>query len=211
MQKAKTPQPNKPLFHISISLSSYHLFSHSNSKKNPSNSFSDGQLPLQRTTTAAGRHNRHPSRHAKRCRNGPQRQSRNRYANEMWRRPNSEAMTTRYRGSGVWKVKLVISAAELAAILTEDSRTEELIESVRTVAKCGGMSGGGGRNGVVLDGKDSTPSSRIVLDGKNSAESKKDVVLNEVNSNNGRNDNVLVEKNNTSGRTKTKPFPLMLN
>ncbi|CAN1157054.1 hypothetical protein LINPERPRIM_LOCUS27720 [Linum perenne] len=142
----------------------------------------------------------------------------------MWRRPNSEARVPRYGGSGVWKVKLVISAAELAAILTEDSRTEELIESVRTVAKCGGMNGGGYRNGVALGKKNSiTSSSRsgvvlegknipssqsgVVLDGKNSAESKKDVVLNEVNSNSGRNDDVLVEKNNTSGGTKTKSFP----
>ncbi|GMI98490.1 hypothetical protein like AT3G61920 [Hibiscus trionum] len=39
--------------------------------------------------------------------------------------------------SGVWKVKLVISPDQLAEILAQESRTEALIESVRTVAKCG--------------------------------------------------------------------------
>ncbi|XP_072954990.1 uncharacterized protein [Typha angustifolia] len=38
---------------------------------------------------------------------------------------------------GVWKVKLVISPDQLNEILSQDSRTEVLIESVRTVAKCG--------------------------------------------------------------------------
>ncbi|KAK8588112.1 hypothetical protein V6N13_087060 [Hibiscus sabdariffa] len=39
--------------------------------------------------------------------------------------------------SGVWKVKLVISPEQLGEILAQESRTEALIESVRTVAKCG--------------------------------------------------------------------------
>ncbi|MBA0769438.1 hypothetical protein Gotri_018170 [Gossypium trilobum] len=43
----------------------------------------------------------------------------------------------RYNSSGVWKVKLVISPDQLAEILAQESRTEALIESVRTVAKCG--------------------------------------------------------------------------
>ncbi|GKV13169.1 hypothetical protein SLE2022_030570 [Rubroshorea leprosula] len=43
----------------------------------------------------------------------------------------------RYNGSGVWKVKLVINPEQLADILAQEARTEELIESVRTVAKCG--------------------------------------------------------------------------
>ncbi|GAB4861537.1 hypothetical protein Ancab_036729 [Ancistrocladus abbreviatus] len=42
----------------------------------------------------------------------------------------------RYHGSGVWKVRLVINPEQLSEILSQDSRTEELIESVRTVAKC---------------------------------------------------------------------------
>ncbi|XP_059637758.1 uncharacterized protein LOC132279738 [Cornus florida] len=43
----------------------------------------------------------------------------------------------RYNSSGVWKVKLVISPEQLSEILSQDARTEALIESVRTVAKCG--------------------------------------------------------------------------
>ncbi|XP_021280882.1 uncharacterized protein LOC110414141 [Herrania umbratica] len=43
----------------------------------------------------------------------------------------------RYNNSGVWKVKLVISPDQLADILAQEARTEALIESVRTVAKCG--------------------------------------------------------------------------
>ncbi|XP_074358293.1 uncharacterized protein LOC141697692 [Apium graveolens] len=38
---------------------------------------------------------------------------------------------------GIWKVKLVISPEQLAEILSQEVRTQELIESVRTVAKCG--------------------------------------------------------------------------
>ncbi|KAL4313081.1 hypothetical protein GQ457_01G050790 [Hibiscus cannabinus] len=37
----------------------------------------------------------------------------------------------------VWKVKLVISPDKLAEILAQEAPTEALIESVRTVAKCG--------------------------------------------------------------------------
>ena len=43
----------------------------------------------------------------------------------------------RYNSGGVWKVKLVISPEKLSEILSQESRTEALIESVRTVAKCG--------------------------------------------------------------------------
>lgn len=39
---------------------------------------------------------------------------------------------------GVWKVRLVIHPEQLSEILSQESRTEALIESVRTVAKCGG-------------------------------------------------------------------------
>ncbi|MED6158636.1 hypothetical protein PIB30_034579 [Stylosanthes scabra] len=41
------------------------------------------------------------------------------------------------RAGGVWKVKLVISPEQLSEILSEESLTEALIESLRTVAKCG--------------------------------------------------------------------------
>lgn len=43
----------------------------------------------------------------------------------------------RYNNSGVWKVRLVISPEKLSEILSQESRTEALVESVRTVAKCG--------------------------------------------------------------------------
>lgn len=50
----------------------------------------------------------------------------------------SEAeVVPRYNSTGVWKVKLVISPEQLSEILSQESRTEALIESVRTVAKCG--------------------------------------------------------------------------
>jgi hypothetical protein len=38
---------------------------------------------------------------------------------------------------GFWKVKLVISPEQLVEILSEEASTEELIENVRAVAKCG--------------------------------------------------------------------------
>ncbi|XP_009784546.1 uncharacterized protein [Nicotiana sylvestris] len=42
-----------------------------------------------------------------------------------------------YNSTGVWKVKLLISPQLLSEILSHEARTEALIESVRTVAKCG--------------------------------------------------------------------------
>nr|GMC98867.1 uncharacterized protein LOC109360013 [Ipomoea batatas] len=42
----------------------------------------------------------------------------------------------RYNSGGVWKVNLVISSEQLSQILSEEARTEALIESVRTAAKC---------------------------------------------------------------------------
>ncbi|KAK5804605.1 uncharacterized protein LOC108456334 [Gossypium arboreum] len=46
---------------------------------------------------------------------------------------------SRYNNSdhGFWKVKLAISQEQLSDILSQETRTQELIESVRTVAKCG--------------------------------------------------------------------------
>lgn len=64
----------------------------------------------------------------------------------MLKRSYTEAFS-RYSGGGgsgrrgFWKVKLVISPDQLLEILSEDGQTQELIESVRTVAKCGGNSG----------------------------------------------------------------------
>ncbi|KAF3439794.1 hypothetical protein FNV43_RR18072 [Rhamnella rubrinervis] len=55
----------------------------------------------------------------------------------MLRKRAEPEVFPRYNSSGVWKVKLVISPEQLSDILSHDSRTEALIESVRTVAKCG--------------------------------------------------------------------------
>ena len=44
---------------------------------------------------------------------------------------------SRYNHGRFWKVKLVISPEQLLEILSQEARTQELIESVRTVAKCG--------------------------------------------------------------------------
>lgn len=54
----------------------------------------------------------------------------------LLKRPCPEVFP-RYSSTGVWKVKLVISPEQLSEILLQESRTEALIESVRTVAKCG--------------------------------------------------------------------------
>ncbi|WMV44136.1 hypothetical protein MTR67_037521 [Solanum verrucosum] len=41
------------------------------------------------------------------------------------------------KGSHFWKVKLVITPKQLLEILSQETTTQELIENVRTVAKCG--------------------------------------------------------------------------
>lgn len=56
------------------------------------------------------------------------------------KRHTSGGIQGNYKDSGTskfWKVKLVISPKQLLEILSEENSTEELIESVRTVAKCG--------------------------------------------------------------------------
>ncbi|XP_068635899.1 uncharacterized protein [Aristolochia californica] len=55
----------------------------------------------------------------------------------IWRRAETAEVVPRSNTSGVWKVKLVISPEQLTEILSQETRTEALIESVRTVAKCG--------------------------------------------------------------------------
>lgn len=50
--------------------------------------------------------------------------------------------TTRSSSSRFWKVKLMITPEQLLDILSQESRTKELIESVRIVAKCGVAAGG---------------------------------------------------------------------
>lgn len=54
----------------------------------------------------------------------------------MLKRSEAEVFPT-YNSTGVWKVKLLISPEQLSDILSHEARTEALIESVRTVAKCG--------------------------------------------------------------------------
>ncbi|KAM3287402.1 hypothetical protein P3S67_020832 [Capsicum chacoense] len=54
----------------------------------------------------------------------------------MRKRSEAEVFPT-YNSTGVWKVKLLISPEQLSDILAHEARTEALIESVRTVAKCG--------------------------------------------------------------------------
>ncbi|TMX01306.1 hypothetical protein EJD97_024773 [Solanum chilense] len=54
----------------------------------------------------------------------------------MLKRSEAEVYPT-YSSTGVWKVKLLISPEQLSDILSHEARTEALIESVRTVAKCG--------------------------------------------------------------------------
>ncbi|CAN4087091.1 unnamed protein product [Withania somnifera] len=54
----------------------------------------------------------------------------------MPKRSQAEVFPT-YNSTGVWKVKLLISPEQLSEILSHEARTEALIESVRTVAKCG--------------------------------------------------------------------------
>lgn len=60
------------------------------------------------------------------------------------------------KSSGVWKVNLVISPEQLSEILSQGARTEELIESARTVAKCGST----GASSVAGSDQWSTVSSR---------------------------------------------------
>ncbi|KAL1565898.1 hypothetical protein AAHA92_01572 [Salvia divinorum] len=53
------------------------------------------------------------------------------------RRPPEEAEALpRYSSAGVWKVRLVIDTDRLSEILSQEARTEALIKSVRTAAKC---------------------------------------------------------------------------
>ncbi|KZV16362.1 hypothetical protein F511_12252 [Dorcoceras hygrometricum] len=53
------------------------------------------------------------------------------------KRKSSEAeVFSRFKSGGVWKVRLVISTEQLSEILSQEARTEELIEDVRTAVKC---------------------------------------------------------------------------
>ncbi|XP_062146591.1 uncharacterized protein LOC133854410 [Alnus glutinosa] len=80
----------------------------------------------------------------------------------MLKRSYTEVFS-RYNSGRFWKVKLVISPEQLLEILSQEGRTQELIESVRTVAKCGS----GGVSSLEFSDRWSLSSSR-------NASSKKD-------------------------------------
>ncbi|KAK4423201.1 hypothetical protein Salat_1902900 [Sesamum alatum] len=69
---------------------------------------------------------------------------------------------------GFWKVKVVIRPEQLLEILSEEGKTDELIESVRTVAKCGSVFAGGFSDQWSLSSS------------KNTTTSNKDSLLNDV-------------------------------
>ncbi|XP_008239267.1 PREDICTED: uncharacterized protein LOC103337875 [Prunus mume] len=85
----------------------------------------------------------------------------------MMKRSYTEAFS-RYNNVSFWKVKLVISPEQLLEILAQEGRTQELIESVRTVAKCGN---GGSASGLGFSDQWSLSSS------SRNASSKKDGIL----------------------------------
>ncbi|XP_022858685.1 uncharacterized protein LOC111379526 [Olea europaea var. sylvestris] len=64
----------------------------------------------------------------------------------------------RYNSTGVWKVRLVISPDQLSEILAQEARTEALIESVRTVAKCSATGVSSGANSDQWSWKTATDS-----------------------------------------------------
>ncbi|KAK2992726.1 hypothetical protein RJ640_025229 [Escallonia rubra] len=57
----------------------------------------------------------------------------------MLKRVYTKGLDSRFNSSSssVWKVKLVIRPERLLEILSQEVRTRELFENVRTVAKCG--------------------------------------------------------------------------
>ncbi|KAK1438570.1 hypothetical protein QVD17_04379 [Tagetes erecta] len=81
--------------------------------------------------------------------------------------------SSKNNGSGFWKVKLVISPEQLLEILSQEGRTQELIENVRTVAKCGNEGGGA----VSTCNSSSVLSDQWSLCSSSRNGSKKDVVL----------------------------------
>ncbi|XP_068304871.1 uncharacterized protein [Pyrus communis] len=85
----------------------------------------------------------------------------------MMKRSYTEAFS-KYNNVSFWKVKLVISPEQLLEILAQEGRTQELIESVRTVAKCGS---GGSVSGLGFSDQWSLSSS------SRNASSKKDGIL----------------------------------
>ncbi|KAD2152069.1 hypothetical protein E3N88_41738 [Mikania micrantha] len=87
----------------------------------------------------------------------------------VFKRSYMDANSSSSRNS-FWKVKLVISPEQLLEILSQEGRTQELIENVRTVAKCG-------NEGTVSCNSSSALSDQWSLCSSSRNGSKKDVVL----------------------------------
>lgn len=82
------------------------------------------------------------------------------------KRSYTDVFSSRYNPNGFWKVKLVISQEQLLEILSQEARTEELIENVRAVAKCG--------NGIPSSTSSGGFSDQWSLSSSRNASSKKD-------------------------------------
>ncbi|GAB2291141.1 hypothetical protein Dimus_025398 [Dionaea muscipula] len=100
-------------------------------------------LPISATSTtsssskaaSSSADDHHPIRSSSSPRLTPYRMS---FDHNQWLSKRSDPdVYPRYSGTGVWKVRLVINPEQLSEILSQEARTQELIESVRTVAKCG--------------------------------------------------------------------------
>lgn len=79
----------------------------------------------------------------------------------------------RYNGTGVWKVRLVINPEHLSEILSQDNKTQQLIESVRTVAKCGTGSTTTTSTATTTGGANKTPSVSSVMSNSNSSDDQR--------------------------------------
>lgn len=96
----------------------------------------------------------------------------------MLKRTYTEAFSSSSRHNSCnsnvfWKVKLVISPEQLLEILSQEARTQELIESVRTVAKCGnGVGVSSASTSVAFSDQWSLSSSS-----RNASSNKKDYLL----------------------------------
>ncbi|KAF5734375.1 hypothetical protein HS088_TW16G00824 [Tripterygium wilfordii] len=72
----------------------------------------------------------------------------------LLKRSYTDVFNSRYgnynSGGGIWKVKLVISPEQLLEILSQEGPTQDLIESISAVAKCGNH--GSSSNSISVSG-----------------------------------------------------------
>ncbi|KAJ4849943.1 hypothetical protein Tsubulata_003818 [Turnera subulata] len=88
---------------------------------------------------------------------------------DVFSRSNSQNHNHK-RNNGFWKVKLVIKTEQLQEILSQEARTQELIENMRAVAKCG--------NGLSFSSTSSIGfSDQWSLSSSRNASSKKDALV----------------------------------